>query len=153
MRSWRNCLQIFFKYLFNEQLTAITIKFQNHSNIIKMNSNNNLQEKHSFKSAHVKYVEHIIKSITNEKTFWLEIPLHILKQSSFTYPKLTDCINGDLSRDIFPDSLKFTNITPVHKKTKLLVKKIIGQWIYYLYFQKYLKTLFMINLVNIWKNT
>ena len=29
---------------------------------------------------------------------------------------LTDCINDSLFQDIFPDSLKFTNIKPVHKK-------------------------------------
>ena len=45
-----------------------------------------------------------------------EIPLHILKQSGFTYQMLTDCINGALSQGILPDSLKLANITPVHKK-------------------------------------
>ena len=39
------------------------------------------------------------------------------------------------------------------KKTKLLIKKVVGQWFYLLYFQKSLKKLFMISLVNIWKNT
>ena len=29
---------------------------------------------------------------------------------------LTDWINDTLSQGIFPDSLKFSNITPVHKK-------------------------------------
>ena len=29
---------------------------------------------------------------------------------------LTDCINDALFQGIFPDSLKFTNIKPVHKK-------------------------------------
>ena len=29
---------------------------------------------------------------------------------------LTDCINDALPRGIFPDNLKFANITPVHKK-------------------------------------
>ena len=42
--------------------------------------------------------------------------LHILKQSSFTDQMLTDCTNDALSQSIFPDSLKFANITLVHKK-------------------------------------
>ena len=58
---------------------------------------------------------------------------------------LTDCKNDALSRGTFPDNVKFGNITPVHKKVKVLIKKIIGQWVYYLYVQKSLKMLFMIN--------
>ena len=42
--------------------------------------------------------------------------LHILKQSSFTDQMLTDCTNDALSQSIFPDSLKYANITLVHKK-------------------------------------
>ena len=56
------------------------------------------------------------KNIPNNKTAGGQIPLHILKQSGFTYQMLTDCINDALSRGIFPDSLKVANITPVHKK-------------------------------------
>ena len=36
---------------------------------------------------------------------------------------LTDCINDALSRGIFPDSLKFANITPVHKKDEATDKQ------------------------------
>ena len=75
----------------------------------------------------MKYVESIIKNIPNNRAAGGEIPLHILKQSGFTDQMLTDCINAALSQGIFPDSLKLANITPVHKKEKLLIKKIIGQ--------------------------
>ena len=75
----------------------------------------------------VNYAESIIKNIPNNKVARGEIPLHILKQCGFTYEMLIDCINDALSQGIFPDSLKFANITPVHKKTKLLINKIIGQ--------------------------
>ena len=57
---------------------------------------------------------------------------------------LTNCVNDALSLGLFSDSLKFANITPVHIKTKLLINKIIGLSVYYLYFQKS----FMINLVK-----
>ena len=36
---------------------------------------------------------------------------------------LTDCINDALSQDIFPDSLKLANITPVHKKAEATDKE------------------------------
>ena len=37
---------------------------------------------------------------------------------------LTDCINGAIVREnIFPDSLKFADITPVHKKDETTNKE------------------------------
>ena len=59
------------------------------------------------------YGESIIKNISNNKAARGEIPLHILKQCGFTYQ-----IQG-----IFPDSLKFGNITPVHKKDEATDKE------------------------------
>ena len=69
------------------------------------------------------YVESIIKNIPNNKAARGEIPLHILKQCGFTYQMLTDCIIDALSQGIFPDSLKFANITPVHKKDEATDKQ------------------------------
>ena len=71
----------------------------------------------------MKYVGSIIKNIPNNRAGGGEIPLHILKQSGFTYQMLTDCINGALSQGIFPDSLKLANITPVHKKDETTNKE------------------------------
>ena len=76
------------------------------------------------------------------------MPLRILKQSGFTYKTLTDCINNALVRGMYLQILR-----QFAKKMKLLIKKIIGQWVHYPYFYKSLKKLFMINLVNIWKIT
>ena len=109
--------------LLNDQLTAIIKKFQNHPSIKKLKSKYNFQEKFSFKPVPVNYVESIIKNIPNNKAARGEIPLHILKQCGFTYQMLTDCINDALSQGIFPDSLKFANITPVHKKDEATDKQ------------------------------
>ena len=109
--------------LSNDQLTAIIKKFRNHPSIIKLKSKYSFQEKMSFKPVPVKYVESIIKNIPNNRAAGGEMPLHILKQSGFTYQMLTDCINGALSQDIFPDSLKLANITPVHKNDETTDKE------------------------------
>ena len=109
--------------LLNEQLTGIIKKFQNHPSIKKLKSKYNFQEKVSFKPVSVNYVESIIKNIPNNKAARGEIPLHILKQCGFTYQMVTDCINDALSQSIFPDSLKFANITPVHKKDEATDKQ------------------------------
>ena len=49
---------------------------------MKLKNKYNFQEKFSFKSVPVKYLETIIKNIPNNKG--VEIPLHILKQCRFT---------------------------------------------------------------------
>ena len=60
----------------------------------------------------------------NNKASRGEIPLNILKQSRFTYKMLTDCINDAIvGEHIFPDSLKFDDITPVHKKDETTNKE------------------------------
>ena len=80
---------------------------------MKIKSKYALQEKFSLKPVTVKDVENSINNMPNNK----EIPLNILKQSRFTYKMLTDCINDAIVReDIFPDGLKFSDITPVQKK-------------------------------------
>ena len=109
--------------LLNDQLTAIIKKFQNHPSIMKLKSKYNFQEIISFKPVPVNYVESTIKNIPNNKAAGGEIPLHILKQYGFNYPMLTGCINDALSQGIFPDSLKFGNITPVHKKDEATHKQ------------------------------
>ena len=90
---------------------------------MKLKSKYNYQEKNYFKPVPVKYVENIIKNIPNNKASKEEIPLHILKQSGFTYQMLTDCINDALFWGIFPNSLKFENIKPAHKKGKAADKE------------------------------
>ena len=40
---------------------------------------------------------------------------------------LTECINDALFQGLFLDSLKFANITPVHKKDEATDKEIVCQ--------------------------
>ena len=82
-----------------------------------------LYKKFSIKPVTVKDVENI-KNMPNNKVSGGEIPLNILKQSKFTNKMLTDCINDAIvGENIFPDSLKFGNITPVHKKDETTNKE------------------------------
>ena len=91
---------------------------------MKIKSKYAMQEKFSIKPVTVKDVENIIKNMPNNKASRGEIPLNILKQSIFTYKMLTDCINDAIvGEDIFPDSLKLSDITPVHKKDETTNKE------------------------------
>ena len=110
--------------IYNENLTAIIKKFENHPSIMKIKSKYVLQEKFSLKPVTVKDVEIIIKNMPNNKASGGEIPLNILKQSGITYKMLTDCINDAIiTEDIFPDNLKFADVTPVHKKDETTNKE------------------------------
>ena len=105
----------------NEKLTTIIKKFENHPSIMKIKSKYTIQEMFSVKPVTVKDVENIIKNIPKNKASGGEIPFNILKQSRFTYEVLTDCINyAIVGENIFPDSLKFADITQP-------IKKIIDQ--------------------------
>ena len=70
--------------------------------------------------------ENILENIPNNKASGGEIPLNILEQSRFNYKLLTDCINDAIvGENVFPDSFEFGDITPVHKKMKQSIRKII----------------------------
>ena len=113
-----------YENMHNEKLTTIIQKFENHPSIMNIKSKYTIQEKFSIKPVTVKDVENIIKNMPNNKASGGEIPLNILKQSRFTYKMLTDCINDAIvGEDIFPDSLKFGDITPVHKKDETTNKE------------------------------
>ena len=113
-----------YENMHNEKLTTIIKKFENHPSIMKIKSKYTIQEKFSIKPVTVKDVENIIKNMPHNKASGGEIPLNILKQSRFTYKMLTDCINDAIvGEDIFPDSLKFGDITPVHKKDETTNKE------------------------------
>ena len=50
--------------------------------------------------------------------------LTFLSNLDFTYEMLTDCINDAIvGENVFPDSLKLADITPVHKKDETTNKE------------------------------
>ena len=63
-------------------------------------------------------MENIIKNILSNKASGGNIPIKTPKQSGFTHQILMDGINDAINKGVFPDSLKISNITPVHKKDK-----------------------------------
>ena len=108
----------------NEKLATIIKKIENHRSIMKIKSKYAIQERFSVKSVTATDIQNIIKNIPNNKASGAEIPLNILKQPRFTYEILTDYINGAIvGENIFPDSLKFADITQVHKKDETTNKE------------------------------
>ena len=57
-----------------------------------------------------------MKNLPSNKVSTGEIPIKILKESTFCFPELTNCINESLTNNKFPDTLKLSEITPAFRK-------------------------------------
>ena len=78
-----------------------------------------MKQKYSIKRkfAFKPFTEEVFKNIING-FFWNEaaggdIPLNLIKESTFILPYLAHCVNEDLVKSEFPDPLKLSNIVPV----------------------------------------
>ena len=61
-------------------------------------------------------MKEVIEGSLSNKANAGEIPIKILKESGFTFEYLTHCVIEAISWDKFPDSLKLSNIVPIHKR-------------------------------------
>ena len=91
-------------------------RFNNHPSLIKIKQLVNNQAKFSFQPVSVYTVKEVIEGLPSNKATAGEIPIKILKESGFTFEYLTSCVNEAILSGKFPDSLKLSNIVPVHKK-------------------------------------
>ena len=108
-----------------DALQNILKKFHNHPSLIKIKQLANNQAEFSYQpskaflsiffSVSVHTVKEVIEGLPSNKATSGEIPIKILKESGFNFEYLTSCINEAISSGKFPDSLKLSNIVPVHK--------------------------------------
>ena len=75
--------------------------------------NYKIASKFSFKPVSEEFVKYIVNDLSSNKAASEEIPLKILKECDFSF---TNCINETIKSNKFLDSLKLSNIVPVHKK-------------------------------------
>ena len=62
------------------------------------------------------FVKNIVNDLSSNKAAGGEISLKILKECDFSFHFLTNFISEAIKNKNFPDSLKLSNIVPVHKK-------------------------------------
>ena len=84
--------------------------------IFKNKENVQLNKRFSFQHVSEATVRKVVKNLPSDKVSAGEIPIKILKESTFCFPELTNCINESLTNNKFPDTLKLSDITPVFKK-------------------------------------
>ena len=87
-----------------------------HPSIKNIKRNYKITNKFSFKPVSEKFVKDVVNDLSSNKAAGGEIPLKILKEFDFPLHCLTNCINEAIKNKNFPDSLKLSNIVPVHKK-------------------------------------
>ena len=66
-----------------------------------------------------------MKNLPSDKVSAGEIPIKILKESTFCFPELTNCINESLTKNKFPDTLKLSDKHLFLKNSILVIKQII----------------------------
>ena len=75
-----------------------------------------LNKKFSFQHVSEATVRKFVKNLPSDKVSTGENPIKILKESTFSFPELSNCINESLANNKFSDTLKLSDITPVFKK-------------------------------------
>ena len=99
-----------------DAIQNILKRFRNHPRLIKGRQLTNNQAKFPFQQVSVHTVKDVIEGLPSNKATAGEIPIKILKESGFPFEYLTSCVDEAISSYKFSDSLKLSNIVPVHKK-------------------------------------
>ena len=100
----------------DDKVQGIIHNFSNHPSILKIKEKVQLNKRFSFQHVSEATVRKVVKDLPSDKVSAGEIPIKILKESTFCFPELTNCINESLTNNKFPDTLKLSDIKPVFKK-------------------------------------
>ena len=98
-------------------MTNCKISFSNHPGIIKIMHKFRLSKKLSSQCVfEATVVRKLVKSLPSDIATAGEIPVNVLKNSEICFYDLTTCISKAIRNNMFPDSLKLVDVTPVYKK-------------------------------------
>ena len=94
----------------------ILLNFSNHPSVIKIKQKLKLNKKFAFQCDSEATVRKVVKNLPSDKAAAGEIPVKVVKNSEISFFDLTNGINKAIRNNEFPDFLKLSDITPVHKK-------------------------------------
>ena len=100
----------------DDKVQGIIRNFSNHPSILKIKEKVQLNKRISFQHVSEATVRKAVKNLPSDKVSAGEIPIKILRESTFCFPELANCINESLTNNKFPDTLKLSDITLVFKK-------------------------------------
>ena len=134
----------------SKDLNYIINKYRNHPSIKTIKENFPNFKKFDVQLISTEDVKKVIKDLKTNKSVGGEIPAQILKESEFIFETLKNCINQSLkTTSEFPGSLKLGNLAPTYKKDNPLCKSNYRPVSILLYYQRFIKELFVINYHNI----
>ena len=137
----------------NNKIEQIIVKFPKHPSILKIKQKVKTNRKLPFQSVSEDAVNNVVKNLPSNKAAAGEIPSEILENSDFCSIELRKCINKPVKQNKFPDSLKFSDLVPVCKKSLIqTIRQTLEQLIFHFYSPKCLKMLYMIKVMNMWIN-
>ena len=86
-------------------------------------------------------IEVIIQSLNVKKSLGpYSIPVFLLKTlNRHIAQPLSIIVNQSFEAGVFPDKLKIGKVNPIHKKTPVTIHPTIDQYLFFLFFQKFLK--------------
>ena len=102
-----------------ENINDILNHYKNHRSILKIQENNKELDTFNFNTITPDEMRKEINSLaTNKASISNDIPASILKDSCDIYIyKLTDICNNCITTNVFPNSLKLAEVTPIFKKS------------------------------------
>ena len=99
----------------DDKVQGIILNFSNHPSILRIKEKCKLNKRFSFQHVSEATVRKVVKNLPSDKMSAGEIPIKVLKESTFCFPELTNYINESLTNNKFPDTLKLSDIIPVFK--------------------------------------
>ena len=99
-----------------DEIDIIINTFWSHPKIIKLKQKFSIKRKFAFKPFTEEFFKNILNGLSWNKAAGGDIPLNLIKESTFIPLYLVHCFNENLVKDEFPDPLKLSNIIPVQKK-------------------------------------
>ena len=104
------------KFNIFDEIDIIINKFWSHPKIPKLKQKFSLKRKSVFKPFTEEFFKNIVNDLSWNEAAGEDIPLNLIKESTFILSYLAHCVNEDLVKSEFPDLLKLSNTVPVTKK-------------------------------------
>ena len=131
----------------NDQVANALNKFRNHPSIIMIKNKRKTDQWLFLWSSNMwRYIEKKNNFDTAKASQQSDIPAKVLKQNSDYFAGyFCGNINHCISKSMLPPDLQLADVTPVYKINQKILKIIIGQWVSYPAYLRFVKDVFMIH--------
>ena len=91
------------KFNIFDEIDIIINKFWSHPKIIKLKQKFSIKRKFAFKPFTEEFFKKVVNGLSWNEAAGGDIPLNLIKESTFILPYLAHCFNEDLVKGEFPD--------------------------------------------------